>query len=116
MWRLVHYIIIDEYSMLSKSFLAKLSKHISITVSLNSDVDPSQSFGGLSIILCGDLHQFPPIVAKTGEALFYPINMAIDSTKCQLGRKIYEEFNTVVILKEQKRIKDQVWLSFLRRL
>ena len=33
-----------------------------------------------------------------------------------LGRKIYEEFSTVVILTQQKRVHDLIWYQFLTRL
>ena len=61
-WRNVHYLIIDEYSMLSKSFLAALSRNISIGMEGSQGFRQGISFGGLNIILCGDLHQFPPVI------------------------------------------------------
>jgi hypothetical protein len=45
-----------------------------------------------------------------------PIDTARDSLESKLGRTIYEEFSTVVILKEQMRVTDAVWLDFLRHL
>ena len=30
-----------------------------------------------------------------------------------VGRQIYETFNMVVLLKEQKRVYDEVWYQFL---
>ena len=53
----------------------------------------------IHIILCGNLHQFPPVAKAVSEALYYLINLATtDSTDAQVGYMIYEEFNTVVIL------------------
>ena len=116
MWQDAKYLIIDEYSMLSKSFLANLSKNISVAMDLNGNGNASLSFGGLSVILCGDLHQFPPVARKKTEALFYPIDLTDTHIERQIGRNIYEEFSKVVILKEQKRVSDDTWCSFLRRL
>jgi hypothetical protein len=70
----VVYLIINEYSMLVKSFLALLSKHISIGKE-GSESGSSGSFGGINVILCGDLHQFPPVVAAPSEALYQPVTV-----------------------------------------
>jgi len=56
-WRNVCYLIIDEYSMLSKSFLKLLARNISIGVEGGPVAKEGLSFGGLSVILCGDLHR-----------------------------------------------------------
>lgn len=96
-------------------FLALLSRNISVgkqTPDNNSD----HSFGGINVILCGDLHQLPPVAAAKSEALFYPANLAKDSVEAQVGCMIYEEFTTVVILREQWRTTDQPWRDFLRHL
>jgi hypothetical protein len=111
-WRNVRYLVIDEYSMLSKTFLATLSRNIAIGKEGSSGFQPGQSFGGLNVILCGDLHQFPPVACGKREALYYPINTK-DSMDAQIGRRIYEEFTTVVILKEQMRVTDPTWRDFL---
>lgn len=111
-WREVHYLIIDEYSMLSKTFLATLSRNISIGMEGAKGFQPDHSFGGLSVILCGDLHQFPPVACGKREALYHPVDMK-GSTDAQVGRQTYEEFRTVVILKEQMRVSDPTWRDFL---
>ena len=115
-WRNVRYLIIDEYSMLSKSFLKVLSRNISIGMEGSPVAKEGLSFGGLNIVLCGDLHQFPPVACAKAEALYYPNNPAKDSLEMQIGRRIYEEFSTVVILKEQIRVSDEPWREFLDHL
>ena len=115
-WRGVRYLIIDEYSMLSKSFLRALARNISIGMEGSPVAKEGRSFGGLSVILCGDLHQFPPVACAKAEALYYPVNPAKDSLEMQVGRRIYEEFGTVVILKEQMRVSDEPWRRFLDHL
>lgn len=49
-WRNIRYLIIDEYSMLSKSFLATLSRNIAIGMDGWLGFRPGQSFGGLNVI------------------------------------------------------------------
>jgi hypothetical protein len=112
-WQSRRYLIIDEYSMLAKSFLATLSRNISIGKQGSSSEKPGLSFGGVNVILCGDLHQFPPVAKSSAESLYRPTNLASDSTECQIGRAIYEEFKTVVILKEQMRVTDPIWRDLL---
>ena len=114
-WRNVRYLIIDEYSMLSKSFLATLSRNISIGMEGSQGFQQGISFGGLNVILCGDLHQFPPVACGKREPLYYPINLT-DPMPFQVGRKIYEEFSTVIILQEQMRVTDHLWRDFLNHL
>ena len=111
-WRNIRYLVIDEYSMLSKTFLATLSRNIAIGMEGSPGFQPGQSFGGLNVILCGDLHQFPPVACSKREALYHPISTN-DSMDMQIGRRIYEEFTTVVILKEQMRVTDPTWRDFL---
>ena len=55
-------------------------------------------------MLCGDLHQFPPVAQSRVTSLYQPVDMAHDSIECQIGHRIYEEFTTVVILKQQMRV------------
>ena len=114
-WRNIRYLVVDEYSMLSKSFLASLSRNISIGMEGSQGYQREMSFGGLNVILCGDLHQFPPVACAKREPLYYPIS-SDDKLATQVGRKIYEEFSTVVILKEQMRVTDPTWRDFLNHL
>jgi PIF1-like helicase len=114
-WKNKAYLIIDEFSMISKLFLALLSRNISIAKEGSPNYE-GISFGGISVILSGDLHQFPPVAASRREYLYTPNELASDSLDCQIGRSIYEEFKTVVILKEQKRITDPIWHNMLTNL
>ena len=114
-WRDIRYLIIDEYSMLSKSFLVTLSRNISIGMEGSQGFQQGISFGGLNVILCGDLHQFPPVACGKREPLYYPIS-STDPMTSQVGRKIYEEFSTVIILQEQMRVTDHTWRDFLDHL
>ncbi|THH14508.1 hypothetical protein EW146_g5828 [Bondarzewia mesenterica] len=104
-WTHREYLILDEYSMLGKSFLAKLSKNVSIAKQNTNSRATQESFGGISVILCGDHHQFPPVAQSKREALYWPSNAMGDNIEMQIGRSIFEEFVVVVILTEQKRVK-----------
>lgn len=111
-WENCQYLAIDEMSMISKDFLALLSRNIGIGKRNQENV----SFGGVNIILLGDFHQFPPVARPISDALFYPINAEKDRISSQIGRCIYEEFAMVVILKKQLCTVDPVWYTFLQHL
>lgn len=77
----------------------------------------SQSFRGVSVILCGDFFQFPPVACAPSEALYFPTTtVQRNQEDSQTGCTIFEEFTTVVILKEQMRVTDPVWQDFLQHL
>ncbi len=99
--------------MISKSFFAKLSNNVSIAkAGIDSD-RLTHSFGGTNVILCGDMHQFPP-VAGGQKAVLYNPTANWDSNEDKVGSTLYKEFSTVVLLTEQMRVKDEVWIEFLR--
>ena len=116
LWKDKKYLIIDEYSTISKSFLAKIAENSTIgKQGFNHNLEPS-SFGGLDVILCGDLHQFLPVAKSPWEYLYRATDLSDDLEDCKLGRAIYEEFTTFVILKEQKQVTDRVWHRLLTNL
>ena len=61
-WREVDILVIDEISMLSASFLDKLSF---IASRARNDRRP---FGGVQLVLCGDFFQLPPVDLNNGFA------------------------------------------------
>ena len=71
-WKHIKYLVIDEVSMISKSFLAKLSHNISIGKMTEGGIPSAHSFGGANIILCGDFFQFLPVACAPSEALYFP--------------------------------------------
>ena len=75
-----------------------------------------RSFGGLNVILCGDLHQFPPVAVKDYEIIYRPLDSTRDGFDTQVGWRLYEEFTTVVKLTQQRQVTDLVWKAFLGRL
>ena len=116
-WKHIQYLVIDEVSMISKSFLAKLSRNISIGKMEDGMLPSPHSFGGISVILCRDFFQFPPVACAPSEALYFPTTMVQRNQEdSQTSRTIFEEFTTVVTLKEQMRVTDLVWQDFLQHL
>jgi hypothetical protein len=71
--------------------------------------ETDQIFGGLNVILAGDFHQFPPVVAHRSAPLYWPVDAKHNSEEDILGRKIYEQFSTMVQLKKQICVQDPVW-------
>ena len=109
-WKDKRYLIIDKVSMLSCGFFAKLSRIISTTLESEED----KIFGGLNVILVGDFHQFPPVVARLSAPLYWPVDSRNDLEDDILGRKIFEQFTTIVQLKKQVRVQDDVWHDVLQ--
>lgn len=113
-WRDVRYLIVDEVSMVDRALLATLSRRLSLAKTGSSDSD--LPFGGINVILCGDLHQFPPVARKKRAPLYVTADRALDSEDECIGRSIWEEFTIVVQLSQQVRATDPVWQDFLRHL
>jgi hypothetical protein len=108
------WLFVDEMSMLTTPLLELLSCTCSVVrvamgvVELNSAI----AFGNVSVVLLGDPHQFPP-VATSHKELYCP-NPIGDASR--LGRSLYEQFDIVVKLDKQMRIRDPVWDGILHRL
>ncbi|KIK22945.1 hypothetical protein PISMIDRAFT_101620, partial [Pisolithus microcarpus 441] len=115
-WHNYEYLIIDKMSMIGKTFLAKLSRNITVGKMAEGKAASSASFGGINVIMCSDFHQFPPVAVSPSEALYVPLRPQSDLTLAQVGHAIYDEFQTVMVLKEQMHIMDQTWLDFLNHL
>jgi hypothetical protein len=115
-WARYSYLVIDEYSMLGKTFLAKLSNRITIGKTMGQFGDMDRSFGNMNVILCGDLHQFPPVATARSELLYTPALTSLKSNDAQIGRHIYDEFSSVVVLHKQMRVQDPIWHDFLQNL
>jgi hypothetical protein len=68
----------------------------------------------MHIIKSGDFHQFPPVTNPTGA--LYIDRSDKDSKHALIGREIFLQFDKVVILDKQNRIRDDVWANILSRL
>lgn len=113
-WQDVLYDITDEYSMLGKTFIARMS--VNLVIGKCAPVESSHSFSDLNVILFGDPHQFPPVGCSIHEALFFPTDSQHDSTTCQVGQEVYLKFTMVVTLKQQIHVIDPIWQNFLHHL
>ena len=67
----------------------------------------------LNIVLCGDFHQFPLVALPHKETLYIPTELNDTVVQRHVGQQIYKSFETVMLLKEQKRVYDEVWYQFL---
>ncbi|KAI6127510.1 hypothetical protein EDD17DRAFT_1889545 [Pisolithus thermaeus] len=86
-WRDYEYLIIDKMSMIGKMFLAKLSPNSSTGKIMEGTAVSPRSFDGA------------PYVPGRPQR-----------------RVIYEEFPTIVILRKQMQVMDNIWLGFLDHL
>ena len=102
-WKHIQYLIIDEMLMITKRFLAKLSCNIGIGKMVKGKQPSLHSFGGTSVIKCGDFFQFPPVTCGEAEALYFPIPNVPRSQDSITGCLIYKEFTTVITPMEQMR-------------
>lgn len=106
----VEYVIIDEVSMITQDQLWMFSNVAGQTKNAGEQgIAPTKAFGGLNVLLFGDFHQIPPV---TGLPLYSQKTRSNYST---CGRGIFKQFETVVILKEQVRVRDPGWVAILRR-
>ena len=105
------WLTIDEMSMMTTRLLVHLSQATGVVQTGLTGVEASIPFGGLNVILLGDFHQFPPVASATRELY----NPSPENGTCQLGRNLFEQFNIVIRLDQQIRIRDVGWMEILNR-
>jgi len=108
------FLIVDEVSMEDKVTAYCLSEIIGKSRAEEEKGRPHEPFGSMHIIKSGDFHQFPPVGNPTGA--LYVDRPNKDSKRALLGREIFLQFDQVVILDKQNRIKDKTWADILSRL
>lgn len=117
-WSTKTHLIIDEVSMVHRKMLARISRIISKARAHLPNHSTTKPFGGLNVIIFGDLHQFPPVSGGASSALFVPIlHSDIGDKKKEdavAGREIYDQFVTVVKLRKQVRVVDERWRLMLQ--
>ena len=110
------FLTVDETSMLTTSLLTLGSQVSGRIRAGDGSVDSTVPFGGMNVILTGDFHQFEP-VGRPHEALYsQPIPGRPEKKMSTVGRNLYSQFDTVVILTEQKRTDDEVWTHLLEKI
>ena len=84
-----------------------LSKTIGKSRALEEKGRPHEPFGSMHIIQSGDFHQFPPVGNPTGALYIDRPEKDDKRALLGLGREIFLQFDKVVILHQQNRIKDE---------
>ena len=86
-------VIIDEKSMIGLTLLSQIDQRLKQARPQHS----TQPFGGLTIVLCGDLSQLPPV----GDLPFYSPSGGNKSQCC--GRVLYQNFDISIFLDKSLR-------------
>jgi len=107
------FLIVDEVSMEDKATAYCLSEIIGKSRAQEGKGKPHEPFGSMHIIQTGDFHQFP-LVGNLTRAL-YMDRPDKDDKRALLGREIFLQFDNVVILDKQNRIKDKTWSDIMSR-
>ena len=102
----VEYIFVDEVLMISCKDIYTISKQLALTL------DNTQApFGGMNIIFAGDFAQLPPVMSKSLYA--HDVGTSANSgmsnyeQECAIGKALWHQITTVVILKQNMRQKSQ---------
>ena len=67
LWEGKKYLIIDKFSMVLQTLLAWMSTILSFIWHHNHPTKTClNSWGGMNVIICGDFHQFKPVIQKKG--------------------------------------------------
>lgn len=101
-WRNIDILLIDEVSLLSLQLLAEIDHALRY-----AKERPNEWFGGVTVIFAGDFYQYPPV---GGSPLYSPISVYAGQTDAEiskrLGRLAWKTVDTVVMLTEQQRMKN----------
>ena len=108
------FLIVDEVSMEDKGTAYCLSEIIGKSRAQEEKGRPHKPFGSMHVVQSGDFHQFPLVGNLTGA--LYVDRPDKDNKRALLGREIFLQFDQVVILDKQNRIKDKIWADILSRL
>jgi hypothetical protein len=102
----VDYIFLDEVSMLSCHAMYKISAQLCKVMN-----KPTVPFGGLNMLFAGDFGQLPPPVGNESVALYSrTVGQSGTWRKAQemaIGRALWHQVNTIVILRENMRQRTQ---------
>ncbi|KAF9459637.1 hypothetical protein BDZ94DRAFT_1312254 [Collybia nuda] len=100
----VDYVFFDEVSMLSCKDMYRISVRLAHV--LNNVDDP---FGGMNMIFSGDFAQLPPVMGGEGSALYSRTvgrnSKSRAGQEAAIGKALWHQVTTVVILRENMRLK-----------
>ncbi|MEO0686409.1 MAG: hypothetical protein AAFY76_15560 [Cyanobacteria bacterium J06649_11] len=98
----IEHLIIDEFSVISQSDFAWINRRCK-----QATGQQDKPFGGINIILFGDLGQLPPVI---GSVLY---NQSPRSELDCEGLMLYSLFQQVVVLDKNQRISEDYKFSQL---
>ena len=102
----VEYVFFDEVSMLSARDLYRINAQLANVCGVN-DIP----FGGLNMVFSGDFAQLPPAVGREHVSLYSRSIGAVASNKKSqeeaIGKALWHQITTVVILRKNMRQKKQ---------
>ena len=102
----VEYIFIDEVSMVACHELYSISARLAQITGVH-DV----AFGGVNVIFAGDFAQLPPVMGKSlydgTVEKFVDSKMSVRAQETVIGKILWHQITTVIILKENMRQKSQ---------
>lgn len=108
------FLIIDEVSMVASPLFAEMDAIMTRAKAGQPENHSGRAFGGMNVILFGDFHQFPPVGSGVSVALFADFEGRERDERCLDGRRLYEQFQTVVKLRKQVRVTDPRWQDLLQ--
>ena len=98
-------LIIDEVSMVGSNMLTRIDTRLKQIFGVN------RSFGGLSVILVGDLYQLPPVMDR-------PIFVTPNTTELSIfcDNILWEEFKYYPLKKIMRQQNDEIFINTLNNL
>ena len=102
----VRYIFLDEFSMCGLEAIYKISEKCCLLRNVHD-----KPFGGINIIFAGDFAQLPPV--KTSPLYKWDVGMTLESgmtafkQRETIGKSIWHQFTTTVILRQNMRQRSQ---------
>ena len=101
-------LIIDEMSMVDADMLFKIHFRLAKEIFQN----PHIPFGGVAVVLLGDIMQLPPIRAGAGNFVFtMPKNREIR----EKGIDLWGKFDVILLKTNHRQGEDRVYADFLNR-
>jgi len=102
----VDYVFFDEVSMLSARDLYRINYQLAHTFN-----KPDVPFGGMNMVFCGDFAQLPPVPGGESISLYShtigAIGTTLRSQESAIGKALWHQITTVVILRKNMRQRSQ---------